>query len=94
VTLWDEARDDPTVGVRVRAECPDGQAATSPSVEIKPEGKSRVRSRIKSDGFLFGGEGKYLFHVEERIGDDDYRVVASLPLTLVLKREQAASDPV
>ena len=83
VTFWDQV-EDPSLVVRIRVECPDGRQRITPTAEFQTEGKRRLRARIRSENIPFGGEGRYLFHVEARFGDD-FQVAASLPLYLVVQ---------
>lgn len=91
MTLWDEVGNE-AWSVRVRVKCPNGNEVVAGPMELRGEGRPRLRSQFKLEHLPFGGEGNYVFQVEELQGDDYVRV-AMLPLSLALNTQEPSTEP-
>ncbi len=55
-----------------------------------PKLKARMRTRLKIDGIGVSGEGAYMFNIKiKEKGQNTYKTVAKLPLTVKIKTKQA-----
>lgn len=94
VSLWvrSEADTPETVQTRMRLLAPDGTKVAEGSVVVDMTTHKRSRYFSHLTAMPFKGDGVYQFVVEQLVGDQDWREVASVPLEVTVTEPKNPSQ--
>jgi hypothetical protein len=89
VTLWNrkEITNQIEAIERVQFITPSGKATVISEGKIDLTQAERFRHRVKLPGLPLSESGRYYFKVESKTGDDSWKEVASIPLSVTFQAQ-------
>lgn len=82
-SMWENTIDTPSEGVmRLIAIDPNGETRSPLEVRIDLTSSHFHRSRIQIQGLKLSGPGRYVFRIEYKDEDKDWKSVAELPILI------------